>query len=639
MQPNPANTTNILVFQMINIMVNGPDAVNISTLSPSTTYSSSTAWMQALSFASLAFSVLAAFGAVMGKQWLNSFKVARGRGSLEECGMKRQRKLNRLEYWRLQTILRAFLILLQISLFLFGLSLSANMWTQQAISIVIICATAIGLLFYVSIVVVAVLDPDSPFQTAGSALVAPIYKKFLTPSTPFNEDPTTKLSAISWLLETSTKPDVVEAVAAMVPLVQWPRDHDASAIYTHLRDTFTAYHHSRELFVKCGKAMAHLCLQQVKIDLTLLRQEWETWDAWGGKSLFICDAFIAGRSAWKELRMTNGQDERKKLKADARTALRTMVVHGQRGHFSRPDDEKLIWDGDLQWCHKDGRTPCCEEFDWLVDYLVDRIEHKTDEETQRDALLALSAMHGLGSDAKRHSYVKALIHCMDRSGPQKVRYAAIRAISDAREELSSITSDSMLHGVDAKLLNELSRSLLAAVHPNDGFDECDPVPSPKTRCYLRLIFSLAKNHEWCKLLSHNPSFKQWFALIEDASPRNSDFNELDFYRVGIYLRTHPGGIGHSFDLEKWGARTRRAWSGLSIIPIDQDFKDCLKILPALVEATKRGLHTSLPTEDLRSLSDGVNRVLEMVTEDEIIPDALLSFRHELNCMLGNMDTS
>ena len=138
MKPDPVDTTNTLMLQMMNIMVNGPDAVNISNISSSTPYSSSAAWMQTLSYASLALSLLAAFGAVLGKQWLNSYKAARVPGSLEERGEKRQKKLDGMECWRLQTILKSFLVLLQISLFLFGFSLSADMWIQQkTISIVI----------------------------------------------------------------------------------------------------------------------------------------------------------------------------------------------------------------------------------------------------------------------------------------------------------------------------------------------------------------------------------------------------------------------------------------------------------------------------------------------------------------------
>ena len=161
MQPNPGDTTNALMVQLIKIAVDGPSAVNLSELSSSTGYSSSTAWMQALAYASLSFSVLAAFGAVMGKQWLNSYKAARGRGSLQERGMQRQRKLDGLDYWQLQAVLKAFLLLLQISLFLFSLSLSAHMWVEQTtISSIIVCITAFGVLFYGVTVFVSGLRPS-----------------------------------------------------------------------------------------------------------------------------------------------------------------------------------------------------------------------------------------------------------------------------------------------------------------------------------------------------------------------------------------------------------------------------------------------------------------------------------------------
>ena len=163
MQPNLAETTNILMLELIKIVAD-PNAVNdIGSLSSSTGFSSPTVWMQTLLYASLSLSLLAAFGAVLGKQWLNSYKAARGRGSLQERGLQRQRKLDGLERWRLQTVLRSFLVFLQIAFLLFGLSLSANMWIQQrTISSVIICATALGILFYVATILVSVIHPDCP---------------------------------------------------------------------------------------------------------------------------------------------------------------------------------------------------------------------------------------------------------------------------------------------------------------------------------------------------------------------------------------------------------------------------------------------------------------------------------------------
>ncbi|KAG0692534.1 hypothetical protein DFH29DRAFT_839729, partial [Suillus ampliporus] len=69
MQPNPVDTTNALLVQLIQITVNGTSAAQPATISPITSYSSSNFWMQALGYMSLALGLLAAFGAVLGKQW------------------------------------------------------------------------------------------------------------------------------------------------------------------------------------------------------------------------------------------------------------------------------------------------------------------------------------------------------------------------------------------------------------------------------------------------------------------------------------------------------------------------------------------------------------------------------------------
>jgi hypothetical protein len=413
------------MLQLIKIVAEGPDAVSdINGLPSSTDYPSSTVWIQTLAYANLSFSVLAAFGAVMGKQWLNSFKSLRVQGPLEERGFQRQKRLDGLEYWHLQTVLRAFLVLLQISLLLFGLSLSANMWTQQrTISSVIITATALGILFYVATIVISVLHPDSPFQTAGSVIAGAVSRKISkafsnafsgalsyalrrasfniylkyrrlrfkltsTPNIVFDRS-----SPIRWILETSTNPEVVEAAAAMVPLVQWSPKIDASAAYVRLVDNLATCAGRPELFVTCGKAMAHLHVQSAVNELPNHRKEWRSWHSWGDKRSFICDAFMDARRAYAQLKNPEHGSNQWKNQADARTALRTVVVYGGENHLLHPDREILIWNGDLRWQHANGKTPCCEEFDWLIDYLVDRVPDETDDNTEGDYPLILSTMH------------------------------------------------------------------------------------------------------------------------------------------------------------------------------------------------------------------------------------------------------
>ncbi|KAG2353378.1 hypothetical protein BDR07DRAFT_1309630, partial [Suillus spraguei] len=71
MQPNPADTTNELLVQFMQHSWNASSVAAESMVLPEPvpSFSSSKIWMQALAYASLTFSLLAAIGAVLGKQW------------------------------------------------------------------------------------------------------------------------------------------------------------------------------------------------------------------------------------------------------------------------------------------------------------------------------------------------------------------------------------------------------------------------------------------------------------------------------------------------------------------------------------------------------------------------------------------
>jgi ABC-type amino acid transport system permease subunit len=116
---------------------------------------------------SLSASLLAAFGAVLAKQWLGDFKTSRfGKGALHERCQRRQQKFNGLEAWHFSTVISTLPILLQLSLFFFGISLAANIWTQQhTVASVIMATTAFGSIFYFSTIVASLKSADCPFQT------------------------------------------------------------------------------------------------------------------------------------------------------------------------------------------------------------------------------------------------------------------------------------------------------------------------------------------------------------------------------------------------------------------------------------------------------------------------------------------
>ncbi|KAG1838913.1 hypothetical protein DFJ58DRAFT_120881 [Suillus subalutaceus] len=598
MQPNPGDTTNSLLLYLIQINVNGPNSVpDISNLSSSTEFPPSTVWIQMLAYVSLVLSLLAAFGATLCKQWLNSY-TREVRGTLEERGIYRQIKLDGLENFRMQSVVQALLVLLQASVMLFALSLSANMWAKQIeISTGIICTTAFGLLFYVSTILVSVLRPDSPFPTPASELMKAICQHYLPRN--FNLIPpiSRKSSAIRWILETLTDPEFVDAAAAMVPRVQWPATFDTSAAFKSLRNIFVACRDREELYVQYGKAMAHLCIQPVKISKHLLMFFPDVKFS-VTRSRFIYDAFMAGRAAYEQLKNPQEEDAQCKHRASARTALRTMLVYGLDNQLSRPDDEELIWKGDLCWYHGDKHEPRCEEFDWLIDYLADSTKHGIDDETEGDALLALSGMRGLGSSTKQASYISSLIHSLESTRPPRVRYTALRAVFEAREKLASMASPSMSE-VDAQLLDQLSLQVASLItvpqNNNPAIEDNGPDASShnaRDSCYLRLIYALTKNNEWHERLTRDGHLNR---CVDGVSPES--YSQVGFYPLVIFGRIKSSGkdLQVSPADERWRLLIARTWDALQrAVKDDTDIDE----IPTIVTATR----LNWPASD-----DGVQR--------------------------------
>jgi hypothetical protein len=99
--PNPIDTTNALLMQLVQIGVGNISAV-FTPATPASTWSAAATILriQAIAYANLSMSLLAAFGAVLGKQWLGYYKSNRyGRGSEEERGERRQEKFDGLNTW------------------------------------------------------------------------------------------------------------------------------------------------------------------------------------------------------------------------------------------------------------------------------------------------------------------------------------------------------------------------------------------------------------------------------------------------------------------------------------------------------------------------------------------------------------
>ena len=121
-----------------------------------------------LLYASLLISLLAAFVAMLGKQWLNRYLRDIGGSIAERCG-DRQRKRNGIEKWPFEMFVESLPIMLQVALLLLAVGLSRYMWTINiSVARTLLALTAFGVGFFALIVVAGTSSYECPFQTPAS---------------------------------------------------------------------------------------------------------------------------------------------------------------------------------------------------------------------------------------------------------------------------------------------------------------------------------------------------------------------------------------------------------------------------------------------------------------------------------------
>ena len=125
--------------------------------------------VQAILFASLAASLLSAFLAMLGKQWLNRYVSADKRGSTVERSRDRQRKLDGIVIWYFDHVMESLPLMLQAALLLLGCALSRYLLeVNTTIASVILGATSFGVLFCLFTVAAGAASENCPYQTPGS---------------------------------------------------------------------------------------------------------------------------------------------------------------------------------------------------------------------------------------------------------------------------------------------------------------------------------------------------------------------------------------------------------------------------------------------------------------------------------------
>ena len=135
--------------------------------------------VQALLFASLAASLLSAFLAMLGKQWLNRYASTDMRGSAAERSQNRQRKLDGIVVWYFNHVMESLPLMLQAALLLLGCALSRYLWdVSTTVAFVVIGVTSVGVAFFLFIIVAGAVFESCPYQTPGSDALRYVESKF-----------------------------------------------------------------------------------------------------------------------------------------------------------------------------------------------------------------------------------------------------------------------------------------------------------------------------------------------------------------------------------------------------------------------------------------------------------------------------
>ena len=126
-------------------------------------------------YVSLIISLLAAFIAMLGKQWLNQYLRNSG-GSMIECCGDCQRKCDGLEKWPLHFSVESLPVVLRVALLLLACGLCRHMCSiNSSVAFTLISLTGLEVAFY-DAVITGMSSYACPFQTPASTALRGLWK-------------------------------------------------------------------------------------------------------------------------------------------------------------------------------------------------------------------------------------------------------------------------------------------------------------------------------------------------------------------------------------------------------------------------------------------------------------------------------
>ncbi|KAG9026409.1 hypothetical protein FRB95_008869 [Tulasnella sp. JGI-2019a] len=173
----PADQTNHLLRLLLTNGTNSaltPGELGLPSFAPSR----GAVRQNCLFFASLCFSLLAAAGAVVAKQWLQYYQGSGQTGTVRKQGMRRTKKFEGAEAWGLAHTVEALPALILISLAFFSAALVDYLWAvNRDVAIVVSTLTAFGFLAYGVTLIAGIMSGACPFQTSFAKSVRKLYRR------------------------------------------------------------------------------------------------------------------------------------------------------------------------------------------------------------------------------------------------------------------------------------------------------------------------------------------------------------------------------------------------------------------------------------------------------------------------------
>ena len=176
LQPDPNEETAALLRVLIHKIDNTTFGGDIPALPQWTGPPRTVIHVQSILYASLAASLLSAFFAMLGKQWLNRYASIDMRGSAIERSQNRQRKLDGIVAWYFNHVLESLPLMLQAALLLLGCALSKYLWEIDiTVASVVVGATFFGILFYAFIAIAGAASESCPYQTPWTNIIRRLF--------------------------------------------------------------------------------------------------------------------------------------------------------------------------------------------------------------------------------------------------------------------------------------------------------------------------------------------------------------------------------------------------------------------------------------------------------------------------------